>query len=76
MPSNFYPERKYRQKRTKTNKKRTKNELKMNGNYLENDFNPPPLLLILYMDIIDRLAAALGPLVCPSRSARPRNCCI
>ena len=38
------------------------------------------LLSILYMDImldmdiIDHVAAALGPLDCPSRSARPRKC--
>jgi len=30
--------------------------------------------LMLDMDIIDHVAAALGPLACPSRSARPRNC--
>ena len=38
------------------------------GNFLENDFwAPPPLLSILYMDIIDYEAAAAGP----SRGARP-----
>ena len=29
---------------------------------------------MLDMDIIDHVAAALGPLACPSRSARPRKC--
>ena len=44
------------------------------GNFLENDFRLPPLLSILYIDIIDLVAAAPGPLACPSPSARPINC--
>jgi len=50
------------------------------GNFLENDFAPPPPInfvrgsYMLDMDIIDHMAAALGPLACPSRSARPRKC--
>ena len=54
-------------------------------NFLEKDFwvppLPTPLLLILYMDLkcnrnlnVKHVAAALGPLACPSRSARARNC--
>ena len=51
---------------------------------IENDFWTPlqaPLPLnfihgsyMLDMDMIDHVAAALGPLACPSRSARPRKC--
>ena len=37
-------------------------------------FGPPPLLSILYMDIIDHVAAAPGPLPCPSRDAQPPSC--
>ena len=50
------------------------------GYFLENDFLTPPTpsnqfcTWILDMDIIDHVAAALGPLACPSRSARPRKC--
>jgi len=29
---------------------------------------------MLDMDMIDHVATALGPLACPSRSARPRKC--
>ena len=58
-------------------------EIKIIGSVLVNDFwTPPPLLLsILYMDLkckrilnVRHVAPALGPLACPSRSARPRKC--
>ena len=41
---------------------------------------PPPInfvhesYMLDMMDIIDHVAAALGPLACLSRSARPRKC--
>ena len=54
------------------------------GNFLENNFwtpspRPPPINFVhgsymLFMDKIDHVATALGPLACPSRSARPRKC--
>ena len=58
---------------------------KKGGILLENDFwtppprPPPPFNFVhgsymLEMDIIDHVAAALGPLTCPSRSARLRKC--
>ena len=49
-------------------------------NFLENKIcTPDPLLsictLISYiMDIIGRVAAVIGPLACPIRSARPISC--
>ena len=52
----------------------------MAGIFLENDFwTPPPIIFVhesymLDMDIIDHVAAALGPQACPSRSAWPRKC--
>ena len=56
------------------------------GNFIIYDFWTPwvplsPLLSILYIDIkwkrilkVRHVAAALGPLACPSLSARPRKC--
>ena len=53
------------------------------GNFLENDWTPlppPPPINFVHgsymfdMDIIDHVAAALGQLSCPSRSARPSKC--
>ena len=51
------------------------------GNFLVYDFCPPlsppisymDLTCITHMDIIGHVAAAPGPLSCPSRSARPPN---
>ena len=52
----------------------------MAGIFLVNDFwTPSPFInfvhgaYMLDMDIIDHMAATLGPLACPSRSAQPRN---
>ena len=57
------------------------NNFRIKGIFLENDFWPPPPPInfvhgsyMIDMDIIDHVAAALGPLACPSRSARPRKC--
>ena len=52
------------------------------GNFLVNDFwtaPPPPINFVhgsymLDMDIFDQVAATLGPLACPSPSARPGKC--
>ena len=51
------------------------------GIFLMNDFwTPPPPINFVHgsymfdMDIIDHVAAALGPVACPSRSSRPRKC--
>jgi len=64
---------------------RNRNSWYFNFVFLESDFwtppPAPPLLSILYMDFnckrilhVRHVAAALGPLACPSRSARPRKC--
>ena len=39
----------------------------------ERSSDPPPLILILYMVIIDHVAAAPDPIACPNRGARPPN---
>ena len=52
----------------------------MKCRFLENDFwtPPPPINFVhgshkYHIDIIGDVAAAPGPLACPSRSARPRK---
>ena len=57
------------------------NEISL-GNFLENDFwTPPPPIYFVHDHFFNNftlnvrhVGAALGPLVCPSRSARPRKC--
>ena len=58
-------------------------DLRLRGNFLEYDFGPysrPSYIIFVngshmqHMDKIGHVAAAPGPLACPSRSALPRNC--
>ena len=48
--------------------------------FLDPPPGPPPHInfvhgsIMLDMDMIDHVAEALGPLACPSHSARPRKC--